>query len=126
MTTSFLFDFTFLLFTRKIKVINLKVLTGGSFEKLGQHKQLGPGREGIKTLLNGCLDMKMDYDTYRFMLSSMPQRWPRAQTQYDNDKTIVVFAFPLYNEQPLVQMQKTYAYLPVRSFRFTVLYDFLC
>ena len=113
------FDFTFLLFTRKIKVINLKVSTGKLFKKLGQLKHTGPDRVRIETRINGHPDTTMDYDTCHYTCARMPQRLSGAQGQY-NDKTLIVLAFPRHNQQYLVQRQKTYAYLPVNEFGFEV------
>ncbi|KIW17396.1 hypothetical protein PV08_04590 [Exophiala spinifera] len=112
------FDFTFLLFTRNIKVINLKVEAGQSFEKLGQFEQLAPGGVRIETRIDGRPDTTMDYVIFRSRCSGMPPRQPGAQVQPDSDKTTIVLAFPHRDHKPLAESQKTYAHLPVNSFGF--------
>lgn len=114
------FDFTFLLFTRKIKVINLKVLAGRPFEKLGLLEKLAPKAETIVTMIDGHLDTTMDYVIFRPKYRGMPPRQPGAQVQPDSDKTTIVLAFPHRDHKPLAEGQKTYAYLPVNSFGFQV------
>ena len=114
------FDFTFLLFTRKIKVINLKVLVGQPFEKLGQLETLGPNAERIETRVDGLSATTMDYVIFRSEYQGMPPRQPGAQVQPDSDKTTIVLAFPHRDHKPLVEDQKTYAYLPINSFGFRV------
>ncbi|KIW35069.1 uncharacterized protein PV07_01789 [Cladophialophora immunda] len=112
------FDFTFLLFTRNIKVINLKVLAGQPFEKLGRLEHLAPKGERIETRIDGRPDATMDYVIFRRKYQGMPPRQPGAQVQPDGDKTTIVLAFPHLNHKPLAEGQKTYAYLPVNSFGF--------
>ncbi|KEF53299.1 uncharacterized protein A1O9_10747 [Exophiala aquamarina CBS 119918] len=112
------FDFTFLLFTRNIKVINLKVFTGQSFEKLGRLEHLAPGGERIEIKIDGRPDTTMDYVIFRPKYHGMPPRQPGAQVQPGSDKTEIVLAFPHRNHKPLAEGQKTYAYLPVNSFGF--------
>ncbi|KAK6367945.1 hypothetical protein LTS17_010098 [Exophiala oligosperma] len=112
------FDFTFLLFSRKIEVITLHVLDGQPFEKLGRLEHLANMGARIETKINDCLDAKMDYVIFRSKYQGKPLRRPGAQGQPDSDETTIVLAFPHSDYKPLVERQKTYAYLPVNSFGF--------
>ena len=114
------FDFTFLLFTRKIKVISLKVSIGQPFGKLGQLKHLEPEGERIETRIDGRPKTTMDFITFRFTYEHMPPRQPSSQVQPDSNETTIVLAFAHRDHKPFVKGQKTYAFLPVNSFGFHV------
>ncbi|EXJ91698.1 hypothetical protein A1O3_00248 [Capronia epimyces CBS 606.96] len=115
------FDFTFLLFTRNIKVINLKVSVGQPFEKLGRLQDLGRNGKRMETRIDGRPDTTMDYIIFQYRFKDMPPRQPGAQVQSDSDRTTIVLAFPHRHHTPLAEGQKTYAYLPVNSFGFKFL-----
>ena len=116
------FDFTFLLFTRKIKVISVRVSAGHGqpFENLGRLESLGPKSERIKTGIDGGPQSTMDYVIFRSKYSSMPPRQPDAKNNSDSDTTEIVLAFPHKDHKPVIEGQKTYAFLPVSSFGFQV------
>lgn len=114
------FDFTFLLFTHRIKLINLKVLVGQPFEKLGQLKPLGPNAGRIETKVDGFSATTMDYVVFRCPYEGMPPRQPGAQVQPNSGETTIKLAFPHRDLCPLIEDQKTYAYLPINSFGFRV------
>ncbi|KIW94342.1 uncharacterized protein Z519_05658 [Cladophialophora bantiana CBS 173.52] len=48
----------------------------------------------------------MNYVTFRRTFRGMPQRQPGAQVQSGNDETTIVLAFPQYNQQHLIKMQR--------------------
>lgn len=115
------FDFTFLLFTRNIKVIAVQASVGRRFEKkLGWHEQLGPNDERIQTSIDGRPTTMMDYIIFRPKYRGMPPRQSGARVLPDSDKTTIVLAFLHRDHKPLVEGQRTYAYLPVNSFGFQV------
>lgn len=110
------FDFSFLLFSRKIKILNVQV---HHMETLGKLVKLGPTSWAIEKLINGVLIEVKEYVTYRAIVRAMPRRLG-VQDQPSRTESTISLAFPHRNQQPHLEPQKTYAFLPMDHFGFQV------
>lgn len=111
------FDFSFLLFTRKIKSMQLVDGRWNSWEVTREGSiQVESGTRVIKTSLDGNPESIKQYAIFQHTVHDMPQEASRQ----GQAESIVTLAFPQKNQEPSLEDQQTYAFLPIDHFGFQV------
>ena len=111
------FDFSFLLFTRKIKSMQLVDGRWNFWEETREGSiQVESGTGVIKTSLNGSSESIKQYAIFQHTVHDMPQEANRQ----GQAESLVTLAFPQVNQKPSLEDQQTYAFLPIDHFGFQV------
>ena len=113
------FEFSFLLFSRKIEIIQLHASVGAAFDRSGRLVRSGPHSARIETFSDGRWSTSMEYATFQHVVRGMPAR-PGYLGALNTSESTVLLAFPQRNCQPYLEAQKTYAFLPMGCFGFQV------
>jgi hypothetical protein len=115
------FDFAFLLFTRRVKQMEIayRESAGRSIVKEIKHEQLSSFQGRAVSIMSRVGYQSWHctkYIRYEYKFGNMPTEAKRSGL---NEST-VVFAFPYLNDLPYIRDQKLFAFLPVGHFGFQV------
>jgi hypothetical protein len=109
------FDFTFLLFCRKLKRIRFRLVYSNNREEIRKAKWIKPTlHQTIQPSAHGT--QKTDYFVHKTKILQMPQEAKRPGVEY----TDISLAFPYTEEGAVIQSQATFAFLPIRHYGFDV------
>jgi hypothetical protein len=110
-------DFSFLLFSRKLKSIQLTEARNiCPLVRRGNLKELEPGTTVVESWLNGLTQIQQQYAIFNHTVNNMPQEKNRPS----QSESTVILAFPQKEGNPNLKSQDTYAFLPIDSFGFQV------
>jgi hypothetical protein len=109
------FDFTFLLFCRRLKCIQFRLVYENNKEEIRKAEWISPNlKQTIQPSARGS--QKTGYFIHKSKILQMPQEAKRPGIE-DTD---ISLAFPYNKKGAVIQSQATFAFLPIRHYGFDV------
>jgi len=109
------FDFTFLLFCRRLKCIRFRLVYSNDEEEKREAKWISPNlQQTIQPSTHN--PQETGYFIHESRILQMPQEARRPEADYAD----ISLAFPYYEEDAVIRSQATFAFLPIRHYGFDV------